>query len=100
MVRLEVNYLINNLFSKKTDLTVELIQATDQGLRNSFVEQMNIGEAIEVGAKNDLGISVVVTHDFWGAIPLRTVTANKGKLSFSKNNITTLKINPSKLYIT
>ncbi|MEX0274330.1 MAG: hypothetical protein AB3N16_08135 [Flavobacteriaceae bacterium] len=73
-----------NLFVKKTDLTVQLIQAADEALRDSFEETILPNEAVDIITKNDLGISVSVTQTNWGVLPMRTVRATRGKLSFDK----------------
>jgi hypothetical protein len=72
------------LFVKKSGLMVALIQAADSGLTYSFDRKMRPGEKIEIPLQNDFGISVSVTNQYWGVLPLRKSIATKGKLSFDK----------------
>ncbi len=74
----------HNLFLKKTDVWVEIIQAADSGLKRSFDQDMKAGETIEMPAMNDLGILVSVEKEYWGVLEIRKVKSEKGKMGFEK----------------
>jgi len=74
----------HDFFEKKTDLAIDLIQAADQGLVDSFEKEMALGVPLDVTSQNELGITVSVTHKYWGVLPLRNAVATKGKQEFIK----------------
>ncbi|MAU26786.1 MAG: hypothetical protein CMH48_07695 [Muricauda sp.] len=74
----------HNLFLKKTDVLVEIIQAVDSGLEYSFTQNMVEGQELNVPIKSDLGISVSVEKKYWGVMEIRKTKARKGKLNFEK----------------
>lgn len=74
----------HDLFVKKTDLTIDLIQAADQGMQFAFTKKMTVGETLKVPLQDDFGISVDVSHRYWGVLPLRKAMAKKGKIYFEK----------------
>ncbi|UJH68667.1 hypothetical protein [Allomuricauda sp. SCSIO 65647] len=74
----------HNLFLKKTDVWVEVIQAADSGLERSFDQDMNAGATFEVPVMNDSGISVSVEKEYWGVLEIRKVKSEKGKMGFEK----------------
>lgn len=74
----------HNLFMKKTDMLVEVIQAADAGLEYSFAQNMLEGQTMDVADNSDLGISVSVEKKYWGLLEIRRVKSKKGKLAFEK----------------
>ncbi|PRX57190.1 hypothetical protein [Flagellimonas meridianipacifica] len=74
----------HDLFVKKTDLTIDLIKAADQGMQFAFTKSMAVGETLKIPLRNDFGISVEVSHGYWGVLPLRKAIAKKGKIKFEK----------------
>ncbi|MAU27264.1 MAG: hypothetical protein CMH48_09975 [Muricauda sp.] len=75
----------HNLFRKKTNLMVEVIQAADSGLEHSFEMEFDAGEPLDIPVANEVGISVEVQRKYWGLLELRTAIATKGKLKFEKS---------------
>ena len=74
----------HKLFKQKTDVTIALIQAADNGLTYSFGQSVKNNEQVNIPEKNDLNISVTVQKKYWGLIELRSATAQKGQLKFTK----------------
>ena len=74
----------HNLFLKKTDVLVEVIQAADSALDYSFQDNVKFGDILEVPTTNDLGISITVESSYWGLLELRKAKAVKKKLAFEK----------------
>lgn len=72
------------LFKKKTDVTLDLIQAAQTGLESSFKEPMKEGEPWEMSIQASSEMEVAVSKKYWGLLELREVTAKKGQLQFSK----------------
>lgn len=74
----------HNVFHKKTDITINLIQASDMGLEYSFQEELQTGETFSIPLENDFSIKTAVTKKFWGIQELRSVVSKKEKLQFEK----------------
>ncbi|TMU55653.1 hypothetical protein [Flagellimonas algicola] len=72
------------LFKKKTDVTLDLIQAAQTGLESSFKEPMQEGKPMEMSIQATSEMEVTVSKKTWGLLELREVMAKKGKLQFSK----------------
>ncbi|WP_222984558.1 hypothetical protein [Flagellimonas meishanensis] len=72
------------LFKKKTDVTVELIQAADKGLEYSFGKLWSSNEVLENPKDNGIGIQTKIQRNHWGILELRSASAQKGKLQFTK----------------
>ena len=72
------------LFKKKTDVTLDLIQAAQTGLESSFTEPMKEGEPWEMSIQISSEMEVAVSKKYWGLLELREVSAKKGQLQFSK----------------
>lgn len=74
----------HSLFDKKTEVMVNLVQETDQGLMESFARPMKMGERIKMADNGNLGITTNVLKEYWGLLEKRTVSSAKGKLLFGK----------------
>ncbi|MEM9001148.1 MAG: hypothetical protein AAGB24_12865 [Bacteroidota bacterium] len=74
----------HNLFRKKTDILVQVIQATDFGLTASFAKGMRLGETMAVPFSDDLNITTVTRKSYWGILEMRHTKATKEQLAFEK----------------
>ena len=70
------------LFKKKTDITIDLIQATDSAFERKLTTPFSEEEVLE--SIDDSGIQTNIQSRYWGLLELRTAVAKKGKLSFTK----------------
>ncbi len=87
MVFLLISYT-HDIFDKKTDLTTEIVQATEYGIRYAFEKDLSIGDSIKVSPASNTNISVVVKRNFWGVFELWTSTAKHKTIEFSKIALT------------
>jgi hypothetical protein len=74
----------HNVFHKKTDVAIEVIQAANAGLDYSFSKNMLDGDLLEVPYEDDLNITVEVKKSYWGILEKRTAKAKKGQFTFEK----------------
>lgn len=74
------------LFDKKTDITVDLIQAVDRAMFQSFDQNEERGQPRELSKTDGLGIETNVQKEYWGVLEKRSVTAKKGKIQFTKTS--------------
>lgn len=74
----------HSLFNKKTDITIDLIQATDRGMSQSFEQSLEVGETWILPEENSIGIQTNVQKTYWGVLENRKVVSQKGKLKFTK----------------
>ncbi|MCL6275447.1 hypothetical protein M3P19_15640 [Muricauda sp. 2012CJ35-5] len=72
------------LFKKKADVTVELVQAAQEGLDASFTAEFTEGESVEHNISKSTDITVSVTKSYWGLLEIRNAAAKKGALEFNK----------------
>jgi cytoskeletal protein CcmA (bactofilin family) len=72
------------LFKKKTDVTIALIRAVDQGLAYSFTKSIQNGDVLQVPDREETGINTTVHKKYWGLLERRTALSKKGKLEFEK----------------
>lgn len=72
------------LFKKKTDVTIALIRAADQGLEYSFRKSMHNGDVLQVPDSEEIGITTSIQKKYWGLWEIRSALAKKGKLAFEK----------------
>lgn len=75
---------VHTLFLKKTDVTVEVIQAADFALTQALLENPKEGEVRTMVYPNDLNIETAVTKSYWGLLPLYRATAKKQAIQFNK----------------
>lgn len=73
-----------NLFNRKTALTVNLIQAADYGLDYSMHQDFAVGNSLEVPYQKNSPIAIEVKKEFWGIFEKTTSTAKSNHLEFSK----------------
>lgn len=74
----------HTLFNKKTDINIELIQATDKGMTRSFEQSLEAGKAWSLPEENTMRIQTNVEKSYWGILEKRAVVSKKGKLMFTK----------------
>ena len=74
----------HSLFQKKTEVTVAVIRASDEALKKSFAEPMEIGQIKDFGLDNTLGVTTKVSKTYWGALELRRAKAKKGSFEFER----------------
>ena len=74
----------HSLFQKKTEVTVAVIRASDEALKKSFAEPMDIGQIKDFGLDNTLGVTTEVSKTYWGALELRRAKAKKGSFEFER----------------
>jgi len=74
----------HNVFHKKTDVSIAVIQAADNGLQYSFQQRMLKDTKIAYLPQDNLDIEVEVEKTFWGILEKRTVSAKKGLFEFKK----------------
>lgn len=74
----------HSFFSKKTDLTVEIIQEADFGLKYAFQKQILPGSSITVNSSLNNSISITVEKEFWGVFEKYRSEASYKKVKFSK----------------
>lgn len=77
----------HTLFNKKTDITIDLIQATDRGMARSFEQPLETGKTWTLLEESTIGIHTSVQKSFWGVLEKRTVVSKKGKLKFTKTGL-------------
>ncbi len=77
----------HTLFNKKTDITIDLIQATDRGMARSFEQPLEVGKVWTLPEENTLGIHTNVQRTYWGMLQKRMVVSQKGKLKFTKTGL-------------
>ena len=70
------------LFKKRTDITIDLIQATNSAFERTLTTPFSQEEVVE--AKDVGGFQANIQSKYWGLLELRTVAAKKGKLGFTK----------------
>ncbi len=73
------------LFKKKTDITIDLIQATESAFERTMASPFSQQEILE--SIDESGIQTNIQRRYWGLLELRTAIAKKGKLSFKKNGL-------------
>ncbi|MEM1338485.1 MAG: hypothetical protein AAF634_00395 [Bacteroidota bacterium] len=74
----------NQLFHKKTDLTVALIQAAHSGLQTSLQDAFDPTATSHTPGENALGIENKVAVRYWGLFQLRKAWAKKGAVQFER----------------
>ena len=74
----------HGLFHKKTDITVEVIQAAHQGLRHSLRPDFNTANTAYTPTENPLGIATTVETTYWGLLQIRKAMAKKGTFQFER----------------
>jgi len=74
----------HNLFRKKTDLLVSLIQASDSGLHYAFDETIHPEVQTEVPIRYPFQIKVTIEKKYWGIYELVTSEAKQGKNTFRR----------------
>ncbi|PCJ94999.1 MAG: hypothetical protein COA50_11575 [Flavobacteriaceae bacterium] len=90
----------NTLFHKKTDVTINLIQMADLGLKYSFSKNLENKAQIEVPAIGTVDMNVSVENSFWGLYEKRTSVAKHGKIQFTKIGLVgQLNVNRPALYL-
>ncbi|OWW23503.1 hypothetical protein B4Q04_20095 [Zobellia sp. OII3] len=74
-----------NLFNKKTALTVDLIQAADYAIDYSLANDFVVGKNIEIPYQEGSPISLEIRKDFWGIFEKITSTSKQNSIEFSKS---------------
>lgn len=74
----------HNLFHKKTDMTVAVIQQTDYGMNYSLGKEMAVGSSVTISPDNEIDIPIVVKKEYWGIFEKRSATATHETIVFTK----------------
>jgi cytoskeletal protein CcmA (bactofilin family) len=75
----------HSLFDKQTDIMVDLIQASDEALMESFSWTFQEGSGMDMEWKYSSGIQFNVAKDYWGLLEKRSSVSKKRKLQFGKS---------------
>jgi hypothetical protein len=72
----------HNLFKKKTDVLVAVIQEADKAFAKSFAK--DLGTEKQIFPITELGIETTLQKESWGLLQLQKVHSKKGKFQFKK----------------
>ncbi len=74
----------HSFFNKKTNLTTEVIQQADFGLKYSFKSHIPDGGSMTFNALDNANIGITVRKEYWGIFEKRTSEVKHNKIQFTK----------------